>query len=83
MGRCRRRTPTGQRNSSDSRERTLKRAKKKVEVDTYREGFGAAGTWYWRLPIGGQPPPKNDIGGQPQNVAPFDLLCNRVAPYRR
>jgi len=35
-------------------ERTLRRARRAVGVVSEREGFGAAGVWYWRLPIDGQ-----------------------------
>lgn len=32
-------------------DRTLDRAKKKLGVQTVREGFGRGGSWYWMLPV--------------------------------
>jgi hypothetical protein len=29
--------------------RTLRRAKAELPIDTYKEGFGPAGVWVWRL----------------------------------
>jgi RecA-family ATPase len=60
-------------------ERTLKRAKDKAGVETYREGFGAAGLWYWRLRIAGHESSIEGLQGHVQNTAPFDLLCGQKA----
>ena len=50
-------------------ERTLKRAKKDLNIVTEREGFGASGAFFWRLPsIEGQ---KEDIGSQYPNHGPL------------
>lgn len=61
--------------------RTLDRAKHDLRVIAYREGFGADGSWRWKLPQapddGGQDgqaidcPPVNGQGPTPETVATF------------
>jgi hypothetical protein len=51
-------------------ERTLKRAKGAIGIMAQREGYGAGGRWFWRLPEGQSPKE-----GQPTHagtLAPFD-----------
>lgn len=63
-------------------ERTLKRAKKNLGVEAFKQGFGKDGAWMWRLPVkeakGGQDqPPKGQyqnpgtLNGTPQEKNSF------------
>jgi RecA-family ATPase len=49
-------------------ERTLKRAKRKLAIEAERDGFGADGTWYWRLPVAAV----GSKGANIQDLAPYE-----------
>ena len=49
-------------------ERTLRRAKNSLRVETHREGFGPGAKWLWRLPDDHRRPAES-IGGHPKDVA--------------